>query len=468
MSGMAATGLRAPVPRLPPRFLLPSLLLLGLLLLALVLGGLALHVPGSVGVGRVERVNLFVAVLAAAAACYLAACAIVLRHGGDRQTLPLVLGVALLLRLPVLAAPPFLSSDLYRYVWDGRVQQAGINPYRFIPADPALRFLRDDAIYPHVNRRDYAPTIYPPTAQLLFRLVARVSQTPLAIRLAMVGCEALAVLCLWHLLRQAGLPPARVLIYAWNPLAVWCFAGNGHVDALAVGLVALALLCRGLRRDGLAGAVFGAAILVKFLPVVIAPALWRPWRWRMPIAAAATMMALYACYLGVGTKVFGFLSAYGAEEGLSRGGGIWILAGLGRLGTLPWWSVGTYVGLCALGLGAWALAIALPRQWDDRPGGEIVRVSGQAGLLASAVMLLLSPHYPWYFPYLGVFAVLAPFSCVIWMSVAPLVLYLSPWHEFFLWPSLVYAPALVLAVLDLRRADRPTRLAVPFVARNPP
>ncbi len=454
MSGMTVTRL--------------GLLALGLSILALVLGGLALHVPGSVSVGSIGRVNLFVAVLAAAAACYLAACAMVIRHGGDRRTLPLVLGVALLLRLPVLAAPPFLSSDLYRYVWDGRVQQAGINPYRYIPADPALRSLRDDAIYPHVNRRDYAPTIYPPTAQLLFRLVARVSQTPLAIRLAMVGCEALAVLCLLRLLRLAGLPPARVLIYAWNPLAVWCFAGNGHVDALAVGLVALALLCRGLRRDGLTGAVFGAAILVKFLPAVIAPALWRPWRWRMPIAAAAAMMALYACYLGVDTKVFGFLSAYGAEEGLSRGGGIWILAGLGRLGTLPSWSVGAYVGLCALGLGAWALAIALPRR-TEQPGGDIVRVSGQAGLLASAVMLLLSPHYPWYFPYLGVLAVLAPYSCVIWMSVAPLALYLSPWHEFFLWPSLVYAPALVLAVLDLRRqADRPTRLAVPSVARNPP
>ncbi len=252
---------------------------------------------------------------------------------------------------------------------------------------------------------------------------------------------------------------------------MWCFAGNGHVDALAVGLVALTLLCRGLGRDGLAGAVFGAAILVKFLPVAIAPALWRPWRWRMPVAAAAVMLALYACYLDVGARVFGFLSAYGAEEGLSRGGGIWILAGLGRLGTLPSWSVGAYVGLCAAGLGAWALAIALPRRrGGTSPGRDLVRVCGQAGLLAASVMLLLSPHYPWYFPYLGVFAVLAPFSCVIWMSVAPLVLYLSPWHEFFLWPSLVYAPALVLAVLDLRReADRPAPLhhPAPAARRSP-
>ena len=84
-------------------------------------------------------------------------------------------------------------------------------------------------------------------------------------------------------------------------------------------------------------------------------------------------------------------------------------------------------------------------------------------------MLLLSPHYPWYFPWLGVFAVASPRPCVVWMSVAPLVLYLSPWHEFFLWPSLVYAPALVLAALELRRRPRGPRVrsvAVPFARRS--
>lgn len=447
----------------------PGLLLLGILLLALVLAGLAVHVPGSPSVGSIARVDVFVAVLGCAAACYLAACVVVIRNGGDRRTLWLVLGVALLLRVPVLAAPPFLSSDLFRYIWDGRVQNAGINPYRYIPADPALRFLRDDAVYPHVNRRDYAPTIYPPTAQLLFRAIARISQTPLAIRLAIVGCEALAVLCLVRLLRLAALPPARVLIYAWNPLAVWCFAGNGHVDAAAVGLIALTLLCRGAGRDGLAGAVFGAAILVKFLPVVIAPAIWRCWRWRMPVAAAAMMLALYGSYLGVGAQVFGFLSTYGTEEGLSRGSGIWLLAAVARMATLPSWSVGAYVGLCALGLGGWAVRIALPRRMVDAPERDILRVCGQAGLLASSVMLLLSPHYPWYFPFLGVFAVLVPFSCVIWMSVAPLVLYLSPWHEFSVWPSLIYVPALVLAVLDLRwRGDRRVPVSADASARSVP
>ena len=75
------------------------------------------------------------------------------------------------MRLMVMLSPPFLSSDLYRYVWDGRVQAAGINPYLYIPADPALAGLRDTAIFPHINRADYAPTIYPPVAQAIFLAV---------------------------------------------------------------------------------------------------------------------------------------------------------------------------------------------------------------------------------------------------------------------------------------------------------
>src|SRR5512146_19254 len=67
-----------------------------------------------------------------------------------------------LLRLPLLLAPPYLSNDVYRYVWDGRVQAAGVNPYRYVPAAAALEALRDDRIYPEINRRERAVTIYPP------------------------------------------------------------------------------------------------------------------------------------------------------------------------------------------------------------------------------------------------------------------------------------------------------------------
>ena len=123
------------------------------------------------------------------------------------------------MRLAVLFTPPILSSDVYRYIWDGRVQQAGINPYLFVPADSALAGLRDVAIYPHINRADYAHTIYPPAAQVVFAAMVQVSQGVVAEKAFMLGFEALAVACLLKLLAMARLPPERRWAQAASPAA---------------------------------------------------------------------------------------------------------------------------------------------------------------------------------------------------------------------------------------------------------
>lgn len=125
---------------------LPTLVLLGAGLAALTLGALALHVPGADTVGSPLRANLFVGVVAVSVGVYLVAVRVVLRRDPPPAALGPVLMLAVGLRLVLLLQPPFLSSDIYRYVWDGQVQAAGINPYRYIPADPALERLRDAAV----------------------------------------------------------------------------------------------------------------------------------------------------------------------------------------------------------------------------------------------------------------------------------------------------------------------------------
>ncbi len=170
------------------------------------------------------------------------------------------------MRLPVLASPPFLSTDVFRYVWDGRVQDAGINPYRYLPADPALQPLRDNTVFPHIARAEWARTLYPPFAQVVFAAIGRVWPSVTAVKLVMVGFEAIAMACLLRLLADAGLPGERLLIYAWNPLPVWAFAGNGHIDAVAIGLLAAALLLRVRRRDAWVGVLLGAAIATNSCP----------------------------------------------------------------------------------------------------------------------------------------------------------------------------------------------------------
>lgn len=411
----------------------------GAMLLVLTLAGLSLHTPGAGTVGTPEAKIELVILLGLSAVVYLVAVVAVLRW--RVRAIWLVLLIAVALRVPLIVSPPFLSSDLYRYVWDGRVQAAWINPYRYIPDDPALASLRDDAVYPHINRADYAPTIYPPAAQVIFALVGWIWPSVTGLKLAMFGFEALAVGCLLGLLKAARLPAERVLIYAWNPLPIWAFAGNGHVDAAICGFVALALLLRVRRWNDWAGAALAAAVLTKFLPVVIAPALWsRRGGWRLVLSAVATMLALYAIYLGVGWRVFGFLGGYGTEEGLNTGSGLWLLAGMAKLFPLPAFASKAYLALLGLilaGLGCW---VAFVRRPDDA-----VALCSAAGAMMAVTIFGISPHYPWYYASLAVPCVLAPTPAVLWLATAPVLLYLDTYGDRFVWPSVVFVPAVLLA-----------------------
>ena len=124
----------------------------------------------------------------------LAFAAIKVADGVSRTTgLVIICGSAALLRLALLTQTPYLSSDIYRYIWDGRVQAAGINPYIHLPSAPQLTALRDDKIFPNINRADYAPTIYPPVAQMFFRLIAGFSDGLIGMKLGLLVCEAIAV-----------------------------------------------------------------------------------------------------------------------------------------------------------------------------------------------------------------------------------------------------------------------------------
>ncbi len=245
-----------------------------------------------------------------------------------RSGLLVILGLAVLMRLLIITDDPFLSTDIYRYVWDGRVQAAGINPYALVPADPTLAALRDAAIYPNINRADYAVTAYPPVAQMFFLAVTRISETLTMMRLAMVACEIVVIAVLIDLLRQLRMPATAVVAWAWHPLAIWEIAQGGHVDALMVALLMLGVWLL-VRHRAIAGAVLVTlAALVKPYAVVALPSFWRPWDWRVPAAVLATIVLGYLPYLGVGRGVLGFVTTGGylGEEGFADGEGFWLVA----------------------------------------------------------------------------------------------------------------------------------------------
>jgi hypothetical protein len=321
-----------------------------------------------------------------------------------------------------------------------------------------LAFLRDEAVYPHINRAEYAHTVYPPAAQALFALAAAVLPGVFGMKLLMAGFDIAAIGALIALLRIAGRDPAELLIYAWLPLPVWEFAGNAHIDAAASGLLTLALLLAARSRWIWTGVLLAAATLSKFLPAVTLPAFWRPWNWRLSLVFVLTVIAMYLPYASIGGQVFGFLPGYMAEEGLASGHGIFLLELLGRVATLPAWAPYAYAAVVLVVLGALAASFAFGPELPEGPNIGVTRRAHQAVILAAILLLALSPHYPWYLAWLAPLACLAPQLSVLWMlAAAPLLAHGS--FEHLAVPGAVYGPAMILAAYELYRA-RTTRPAI--------
>jgi hypothetical protein len=386
-------------------------------------------------------------------AFYLAAVRLTWRGGLSRRALVAVLVVAALMRLAALLAPPYLSDDINRYVWDGRVEGAGVNPYRYVPADPHLASLRDETIFPHINRSDYAPTIYPPVAEYIFFLGTRVSQSLTAMKATLVAFEVAAVLLLLRLLDDWRLPRERILLYVWHPLTLWEIAGSGHVDGAIVTFVVLALWARRRQVAWLTGSALAAAALVKFFPAVLFPPLYRRWDWKMPLAAAATVVAAYLPFLGAGNAVLGFLPGYLEEEGLQSGAGffLWNLVG----SVTPLEHVGpaaVYFTLAAAVL--LALAVHSLYAAEDR-------YLASALTLAVAATVLLSPHYPWYFLWIVPLICFTPRPSALYLTLACPLLYFVPGGgaleaERMPFEWAIYGPFAALVAFELWR-QRATR-----------
>jgi alpha-1,6-mannosyltransferase len=310
----------------------------------------------------------------------------------QKHALWLIVALAILLRAYVLAFDPLLSSDIYRYVWDGKVQAAGINPYSYFPADQALAFLRDDVIFPHINRADTAVTIYPPVAQFFFLLVTRVGENVTVMRLALIGCEAITVTMTVLFLRRLDRPVTRVVAYLWHPLPLWEIANSGHVDALMVAVMMLGLWIA-LTRHALRGAaVIAFSVLVKPYVAPVLAAIWRPWDLKMPLLVIAVVALCYLPYLSVGSGVLGFLTkGYLTEEGITAGNDLWLLS-LWRL------VVGEHHGDDAVYIATAALILlfkgfAVARSPDRAVASRLDDIN----MLLLLTLLLLSPNYPWYF-----------------------------------------------------------------------
>jgi alpha-1,6-mannosyltransferase len=368
---------------------------------------------------------VFIACTALAAIAYLRALRVLGRFaGGNNRLLALCLALAALWRVPLLFAPPKLSSDVYRYVWDGRIQRLGYDPYLVVPDRSEYRQLHTPETM-LMNHPD-VPTPYPAAAEIFFRVVATVHESARALKFAIFLCDAALVAALLWWLTASNRSTWWVLAYAWNPLVAIEGAGNGHIDLLGALCLVLtaAALARG-RRTG-AAIAFALAVGVKFVPAILVPLFWRRARLRDAALCAVLFAAFYIPFLSHGRLPLGSLGIYLARWRSNAP----IYSALE--------SIFPTAGLVAMPV-VFGFAVALWARWNldlDSP---------EAWALPLATTLLFAPtFYPWYLVWLTPF-LLTPrmLPLAVW-TVSALAIYwrLPDWAT----TLIEYAPVLAVAL----------------------
>ena len=332
----------------------------------------------------------------------------------------LIAVVGLAFRLTLLPLTPTLSDDIYRYLWDGRVQLADINPYAYTPNAPELAPLRTGD-FVLLNHKDIV-TIYPPLTEGMYRVAATVRPTIAAQKLMFVAWDVLLVLLLLVALPRWGIPRAWALLYAWNPLVIVEIAGSGHNDVL--GICWLVLGCwlwqherPGWRRG--AAVAWGLCFLSKFVSVLLVPWLLmrRDCRRYLGWLALTVTLGYLPCVAGA-TQLF---------SGLQRVSAQWEFNSFGYALLVHVWPQPAMARALLLGLlAAWVLLMA--RRHDDLPS-YLLATLGATVLLAPVIE-------PWYIIWLIPFLCIRPrwswlaFSGLVALSYMVLIGYVRAgiWH----------------------------------------
>jgi len=303
--------------------------------------------------------------------------------------------LAVAFRLPLALAPVGADNDMIRYLWDGRVQRLGYNPYLVLPSDPAMAHTHTEETARMPSLRTRTP--YPPAAQLFFRMVVGLKDSALAMKLALVACDLLTALVLWRWLIATGKNEWLTLAYAWSPLVILEVAHSGHMDTLGALWIVTSAYWLSRNRTMLSAVAFVLAVASKLLPIVLLPLYWNRIRVRDAAFAGILLVALYFRFAHEGSLTFGSVPNVIAN----------IRFNAPIFSALSAWSAPQTAAVVAVGLGLVAAAIA---RWRSGPADP------EAWAWPMAISLACAPViYPWYLIYLTPFLfVRATLPLAVW------------------------------------------------------
>ncbi len=133
--------------------------------------------------------------------------------------------------------PEVLSDDVYRYIWDGKMQYSGINPYLYPPESSQLNRLKDNLFYPKINHKQYR-TIYPPLSQFIFFISYIVSGNSFIFyRILYLFFEFLLCFLIYKFLDRKKF----ILLIIFSPILILEVYIGMHIDIIGVTLFVAAL-----------------------------------------------------------------------------------------------------------------------------------------------------------------------------------------------------------------------------------
>jgi len=263
------------------------------------------------------------AFIAVNVATFLLLALLIWRLRDDHESAPSVwlipvAAFGILFRLTLIGHGVIGSDDIYRYLWDGKVAAAGINPYAFTPTDPHLSHLATAELPSRVNHPELR-SVYPALAQMFFLGSHMIfGDTAWGIKLLLTLMDCLTALFIWRFVRMRENPVVPVLLYAWSPLPVLYFALDGHIDALGIPFLVLGLLYLTAQKPVRGGVAIGLSACAKLVPLLVLPFLVRDLKGvrRFLIPALPLLMVLAGAFLY-------YEPSWGVVDSLSTFGSRW-------------------------------------------------------------------------------------------------------------------------------------------------
>lgn len=207
-------------------------------------------------------------------AVYLVLTYIIIKYPVSPKKVYAFLIAGLLFRLMLIDTGHIASDDIYRYIWDGKVFSAGINPYSYNADDPVLERFHTKDLPDKINHSNYK-SIYPPAAQVFFLLGYLIGgDSFLGIKILLLISEILTVIFICLSLKLLDKPLSLSLIYFLSPLPILQFMCDAHIDGLGVMFLSGFIYFYLKNKKNTASGFLGFSIISKLISGMFIPLLF--------------------------------------------------------------------------------------------------------------------------------------------------------------------------------------------------